>query len=178
MTDISQERLREVAARDEIYQLVCSYMRGQDRLDAALHRSVFWDDAWLSYGIYEGGPDGFVAFAQGALKPYKTCHHMIGQVQIEVEGDQAFGEVYYQAHHRGVEEDGGEIDRFISGRYIDRYECRGGVWKFAFRSELVDWVRSLPAADAFFAGSKMILGARKPDDMLYQRDKFYRPEGG
>ena len=171
-----EKRLFEVLGRDEIMQLVQNYMRAQDRLDAKLHRSVFFDDAWLSYGIYEGGPDGFVEFAQNALKGHKANHHFIGQVQIDIDGLEAYGEVYYQAHHRVIE-DGKEYDLFISGRYVDRYENRFGVWKIAYRSELVDWVRKEEANDAFFKDSKMIRGARKPADPLYHREKMRKPKG-
>lgn len=166
---MSSERLQQVADKQDIYELSCSYMRGQDRLDPIEHRSVFWDDAWCAYGIYDGGPDGFVEFAQNALKDHESNQHLIGQVQIELDGDEAYGEVYYQAFHRIVAEDGSERDLFVSGRYVDRYERRGGVWKIAYRSELVDWVRDEPAADAWFAGSAMIPGARKPADPLYDR---------
>lgn len=172
--------LDNALAKQEIYELSCTYMRGQDRLDPQVHRSVFWDDAWCSYGIYEGGPSGFVAFAQQALTSHKANHHMIGQVQIEVLGDEAFGEVYYQAFHRIVADDGGERDLFVSGRYVDRYERRDAVWKIAYRSELVDWVRDEPAADEWFRGSAMLPGARKPDDPLYHRDRMrkrYAPDG-
>ncbi len=169
---MSEDRLQLLADKQEIYELSCTYMRGQDRLDPQAHRSVFWDDAWCSYGIYEGGPDGFVEFAQNALTPHRSNHHLIGQVLIEVVGDEAFGEVYYQAFHRLLDEDGSERDLFISGRYVDRYERRGGVWKIAYRSELVDWVRDEPAADASFEGSAMLLGTRKPNDPLYHRDRM------
>ena len=170
------EKLKTIIARDEIYQLVCTYMRGQDRLDAATHRSVFWDDAYLDYGFYLGGPDGFVEFAQTALKKYSSCHHMIGQVQIEVEGDQAYGEVYYQAFHRGEDETGQAIDRVIAGRYIDRYECRDEVWKIAYRTELSDWARSDIAKDEFFKASLMPRGEHYPTDRLYRRDTFFDPD--
>jgi hypothetical protein len=176
MDNISNERLHILVARDDIYQLVCTYMRGQDRLDAKTHRSVFWDDAYLDYGFYLGGPDGFVDFAQTALTRYSSCHHLIGQVQIEVEGDQAYGEVYYQAFHKGVDEDGQSIDRIIAGRYIDRYERRDGVWKIAYRAELADWARQDTSLDAFFADNKMPRGDRFPKDRLYQRDMFKKPE--
>ena len=39
----------------------------------------------------------------------------------------------------------------------------------AYRAELVDWVREEAAADGWFEGSAMIVGARKPDDLLYDR---------
>jgi hypothetical protein len=164
--------LDTVQSKQAIYELSCTYMRGQDRLDPTAHRSVFWDDAWCSYGIYEGGPDGFVEFAQNALSGHAANHHMIGQVQIELAGDEAFGEVYYQAFHRITAADGSPRDLFVSGRYVDRYERRDGVWKMAYRSELVDWVRESPAADEWFRGSAMIPGARKPQDPLYHRDRM------
>ena len=171
----TDEQWQRLIARDQIYQLVCTYMRAQDRLDAKLHRSVFWDDAYLDYGFYLGGPDGFVKFAQGALKKYLSCHHLIGQVQIEVEGKEAFGEVYYQAYHQGAGDTGQAIDRIIAGRYIDRYEQRNGTWRIAYRTELCDWARSDVSKDEFFRDSLMPRGARYPEDRLYQRESFHAP---
>ena len=69
-------------------------MRGLDRLDGDLERSVFWDDAFCSYGIYEGGPNEFVDYCQTALATHASNHHFIGQINIDVEGNEAFGEVY------------------------------------------------------------------------------------
>lgn len=163
------DRLAAAADKLEIIDLSSNYMRGLDRLDGALERSVFWDDAWCSYGTYEGGPDGFVDFCQAALITHAANHHFIGQVNIDLQGDEAFGEVYYQAFHRISNPEGEPRDLFISGRYVDRYERRKDIWKIAYRSELVDWVREEAAADAWFTGSKMIIGARKPDDPLYDR---------
>lgn len=167
-----ESRLRDLIARQEIYNLLCDYMHAQDRLDPVLHRSVFHDDATTDYGAYKGGPDGFVAFAQDILKEHLANHHMIGQAKIDVEGDVAFGEVYFQAHHRIVE-DGEEKDLFVSGRYIDRYERRGGKWKIAHRSERVDWVRSEPRADDWLKNApEMPWGARGAADLSNQRDKL------
>ena len=53
----ADRRLDDLLARAEIHELLCNYMRGQDRLDAALHRSVFHDDATTNYGFFKGGPD-------------------------------------------------------------------------------------------------------------------------
>ncbi len=174
LTADEERKVRELVARAEIYDLLCDYMRAQDRLDPVLHRSVFHDDATTDYGAYVGGPDGFVAFAQGVLTPHLANHHMIGQARIEVEGDIAFGEVYFQAHHRVVESDG-EYDLFVSGRYVDRYERRGGTWKIAHRSERVDWVRHEPAADAWLKNApKLPWGARGAEDLSSQREKLRR----
>ncbi len=171
---MSTSRLEAAADKLEIVDLSSNYMRGLDRLDPDIERSVFWDDAYLHYGIYEGGPDGFVQFCQSGLKAHAANHHFIGQVNIDLKGDEAYGEVYYQAFHRVTNEAGEARDLFISGRYVDRYERRNGTWKIAYRSELVDWVREEAAADGWFTGSDMILGARKPDDPLYDRETMKR----
>lgn len=171
---MNQNRLNAAADKLEIIDLSSDYMRGLDRLDGELERSVFWDDAFCSYGIYEGGPDGFVEFCQAALATHAANHHFIGQVNIDLQGDEAYGEVYYQAFHRIKNETGEDRDLFISGRYVDRYEKRNDVWKIAYRSELVDWVRDEAAADEFLVGSEMIMGARKPVDPLYDRDAMQK----
>ena len=171
MTPETERNLEDLLSKQEIYERLCDYMRGQDRLDPVLHRSVFWDDARTDYGIFKGDADGFVAFAQGALTPHKSNQHLIGQVRIDLEGDTGFGEVYFIAYHRIVE-NGEDKDLIIAGRYVDRYERRGGVWKIAFRSELVDWARTDPAADDWLKRStESLLGARGAADLSSQREK-------
>lgn len=138
--------LATLIAKDAIRDLCARYMRGQDRLDRELHLSTFWPDATTDYGIFKGGAEDFVDFAQDLLAGHLANQHLIGQTLIDVDGERAFGEVYYYAFHRIVE-DGAPVDMVISGRYLDRYECRNGEWRFAHRSEFVDWVRKEPAAD-------------------------------
>ena len=156
-------------------QVVCSseLPRQESAVDCQknkpLLRSTFHDDATTDYGFFQGGPDEFVEMAYGALKDHLANHHMIGQVNIELEGDIAFGEVYFQAFHR-ILTDGEARDLMISGRYVDRYERRDGAWKFAFRSEVNDWARNDPAADDYFrTNPKSLRGARELD-FSYARD--------
>ena len=162
-------RLDELLSWHEIYRLLCDYMRGQDRLLPELHRSVFHNDATTDYGAFTGGPDAFVAFAQDILRTHHANHHMIGQVLIDFDGDTAFGEVYFQAFHRIANEAGEEQDFWVSGRYIDRYERRAGIWKIAHRSELVDWLRNEPAGDATLRSQPWPFGARAPADLSCDR---------
>ncbi len=170
MTDLAA-RLDRLESRNAIQDLASTYMRGLDRLDLSLTRSVFHDDATTDYGAgWRGDVDGFIAFAHGVLSSHAANHHMIGQMRIEFEGDDlAFGEVYFQAFHR-VEEEGGPKDLFVAGRYVDRYERRAGVWKIAHRSELVDWVRTEPAADDILRRQPGFpMGARAPHDLSCRR---------
>lgn len=158
-----------------IMELPALYMRSLDRLDRDMMRAQFWDDAYMDYGVYTGDADGFADFCMTALASHVRNHHMIGQNVIEVEGNIAFGEVYFQAYHRVKSENDVLRDVVIAGRYADRYEKRDGIWKFTYRSEVVDWARDDPATDAFMEGSGNIWGERKPDDPIYKRDAMARP---
>jgi len=166
-------RLPEVGTPEDrfaIQDLAASYMRGLDRLDGALLEAQFWPEAGCEYGVFSGGPADFAAFYITMLKEHERNHHFIGQHSIDFTGpNEAYGEVYYQAYHRVFDESGSPRDLFIAGRYVDRYERRVGVWKIAYRSELVDWVRDDPASDAMMASAPFIVGRRKPDDPLYDR---------
>ena len=161
----------ELFAKQEITDLVGRYMRGLDRLDKVLLRSTFHDDATTDYGFFQGGPDAFVEMAYNALQDHLANHHMIGQVNIDVEGDIAFGEVYFQAFHRIIT-DGEERDLFISGRYVDRYEKRNSEWKIAFRSEVIDWARNDAATDSYFRDTPESLRGGRMDDAWYDRERL------
>lgn len=161
--------LQELLAKQAIYELSCRYMRGLDRTDAELLRSVFFEDAYCEYGFVNGSPDVFIDYAIGALQEHKANQHMIGNVLIEVEGEEAFGEVYFQAYHK-VEGEQGFDDIIISGRYLDRYEKREGEWKMAYRSERVDWSRSRPTNDPYFEMAPDTLLGGRLDDAVFDRD--------
>ncbi|MGK2287116.1 nuclear transport factor 2 family protein [Pedomonas sp. V897] len=171
-----EAEVRDLAARRDIYNVACVYMRGQDRLLPELHRSAFHDDAYVDCGLYAGSADGFVEFAQGFLGELKSSHHLIGQVHIDVQGDVADGEVYFIAYHRIVE-NGEDKDLIVAGRYVDRYEKRDGVWKIARRREIVDWARTDPASDSFLREQTALhLGGRRNEDFSVTRN--WPPEAG
>lgn len=152
MKDGSLETLRaevaDLAARRDIQQALNDYMRGQDRLLPDLQRQAFHDDAWVDCGLFAGRAADFVHFAQGFLAGCDASQHLIGQVDIKLEGKMARGEVYFFAQHRIIQ-DGEKFDLFVAGRYHDEYEDRGRGWKIARRQEIIDWARTDPAADGF-----------------------------
>jgi len=165
MTDLAT-----LIAKDAIRDLAARYMRAQDRLDRALHLSTFWPDSTTDYGIFKGSGPEFVHFAQDLLATHSANQHIIGQHLIDLDGERAFGEVYYYAYHRIVE-GGAAYDWLICGRYVDRYERRNGEWRFAHRSELIDWARKDPAADAFMSTDlkDALLGRHDMQDRSYDR---------
>lgn len=167
--DIEAE-LRDLAARRDIQKALMRYMRGQDRLDPALHLSAFHEGAYVDCGLMAGSAQDFVTFAQGFLAELEASQHIIAQTDIEVRGSEASGEVYFYAWHR-LHQDGEAKDLIVAGRYIDEYACRGGEWRILKRRELIDWARTDPAADGFLAQNPHLpRGARRGADFSQTRD--------
>jgi hypothetical protein len=165
-----EAEVRDLAARRDIQRALCRYMRGQDRLDPVLHRSAFHDDAWVDCGLMNGTADEFVAFAQGFLADLGGSQHIIGQVDLDVDGDAASGEVYFYAWHR-TSENGAAMDLVVAGRYVDEYARRDGDWRIVKRRELIDWARTDPAADGFLAQNPLLaMGKRGGSDFSQTRD--------
>jgi hypothetical protein len=166
------DALRALVDRQEISDLSVCYMRGLDRLDLALLKSVYHDDATDDRGFYSGSGHGLCELAVEILASHLCNHHMLGQMAIALEGDVAFGEIYFQAYHRMIQ-DGQEVDFMVLGRYADRYERRDGVWKIAHRSELNDTCWQQPASDDWFKTTPQALrGARGADDLTSQRESL------
>jgi hypothetical protein len=167
--------LQRLLDRSALEQLSGTYMRGLDRRDPQLLRSVFHDDATTHYGSFRGAPDDFVAMAMRALASHVSNQHFLGQINLwfgpETAGERlrrATGEVYFQAFHR-VSDGDGRTDLFICGRYVDRYECRNGEWRIAHRTEVVDWARTEPTADDYLpARPHVVLGRRDRTDLSYR----------
>jgi SnoaL-like domain len=165
-----EAEVRDLCARRDINDALCCYMRGQDRLDPVLHRSAFHDDAYVDCGLMSGTADEFVTFAQGFLGDLEGSQHIIGQVQIDVKGDAASGEVYFYAWHR-IRENGEPKDLSVAGRYIDEYACKNGQWRIQKRCELIDWARTDAAADAFLAENPVLQrGKQRGEDFSQTRN--------
>jgi hypothetical protein len=165
MTDVSPE-LRRLLDENELRALSATYTRGLDRHDDALVRSVFADDATTHYGTFRGGPDEMAAMAMRALSAYQATQHFLGQINLAIDGDTATGEVYFQAFHQHATEG---FDRFICGRYIDRYARIDGRWLMTHRTEVVDWTRTEPTAEEYFARRpETVRGTRDTTDLSYR----------
>jgi len=168
-----EKNVEELLAKQGIYELCCRYMRGLDRLDEDLLVSLFWQDAWCDYGFTRGPAPDFARFCMRALGEHEANHQMIGNILIDLEDDEAFGEVYFNAYHK-VRTGEGYEDVIIAGRYLDRYERRDTVWKFAYRSEIVDFSHTRPSNDPYFDQAPDCFRGARLEDPVYDRRSRYR----
>jgi hypothetical protein len=145
-----ESRLDALQAQADVRERVLGAARALDRLDRDLLRAQFWEDASVDYGrIYQGPVADFVDIAMGFQGSMRDTQHFVGNVAIEIDGDEARAESYVHAHHVIVQGDE-RVQLMIGGRYLDRLERRAGEWRIVFRTELLDWGRWLPMTDRWF----------------------------
>lgn len=105
-----------------------------DRKDWSRVAEVFAEDIAFDYG--DGGEKhGLPAL----LTQFQTFHdrcsamqHLIGSVQIELDGNSAITRAYVQARHQGI---GDKSDAFFDthGEYIDQWQLGSEGWRIIRR---------------------------------------------
>lgn len=123
--------------------LVDAYGHGVDRHDWALLRTLYHPDAIDDHTPYYcGSASGYVDWLPQMMANWRATMHTAFSQLLVLDGDRAEGEVTARAWHLTL--DG--TRQFIAwGRYADHYERRGGVWRFARRSFILDHAEDLPA---------------------------------
>jgi hypothetical protein len=159
-----------IVSRQQITDLTMAYCRGVDRVDQTLLEGIFHDDSIVVSGVFNGsGPDFAREICQIVGAIFDKTFHSIANQWIEVDGDRAIGESYVIAVASGSDGEGGVREYLSGGRYIDRFERRGGVWKIAERTFVSDWSRADASSEqtAGLYGALDLHGARGSDDPVY-----------
>lgn len=159
----------EMADRLAILDVLARHCRGVDRADQAVLTSCYWPDATVAYGGFNGNAHRFCAILPSAIRAYARTRHAISNTLFEFAGDVACVETYVMACHYRAVEDGPDTEMTFLGRYLDRLQKRGDVWKILHRQVVMDWNRNTDASAIRnwppFDG--LARGARYPDDPLY-----------
>jgi hypothetical protein len=140
-------------SRDAISNLIYRYCRALDRLDMALLRRCFHEDADVNMGaIYRGGPDGFVEVAQGFMGSMTATRHVVGNILIANAGPEQGIEAYVDAWHR-LDTPDGPRELMVRARYLQRAAERGGEWRFTHHSEVIDFGEMRVVDTGWFDGN-------------------------
>lgn len=141
MTDPAIQELLENFAIRKVLERYC---HACDRIDRDLLESCYWPEAGDDHGTYSGSAAGFVDFVIPVLRTaYEGTTHQLGQSTMRIEGDRAAVETYVIATHKLAGVTPSAINR-VGGRYVDRFEKRGGEWRIADRTLLIDWTQNQP----------------------------------
>jgi hypothetical protein len=167
-------------ARLQIEQALFRYARGVDRQDWALVRSVYHPDAVDLHGEFHGGVDAFIDYLVERHSNIEQSIHFVTNVTVElISENRALVESYYFCQQRlksavSVEKAFGKtmvaedetLQLSVSGRYIDRFECRLGQWKIADRKVAFDVLTANPVPLGGGLGSNLLVSRRDNDDVL------------
>jgi len=189
----SPVELQELVDRQKIYHVLTSYCRALDRCDVDLMKAVYWEDGYDDHGVFAGNAQQFAEFIiQGIQDWFEVTMHAICNVHMELQGDIADTEAYLFAYHKvkGTPEkvggwfgenylrrfsatvkDGVPQDFLYGGRYVDRLEKRGGIWRIAKRTVVMDWNINQPGSELLTEGmfkTLQIRGRRDRMDQIYQ----------
>jgi hypothetical protein len=170
--------IADLIAKQEITEVVYRRARAGDRRDHALALSCYHEAATEEHEGFTGPAADFVlkhsAYAPGKTQPTSSLVHLIANVLIELDGDEAAVESYHLCFMTGGAS-GAETDTTISGRYLDRFGRRNGRWAITHRQVVFDWSRTEPGVERFWDRypdqSKIAFGRLGPEDPLYRLSK-------
>jgi hypothetical protein len=160
---------RQVAGlldRQAIWDCLMRYTRGVDRLDEELIRSAFWEDAHDSHGQIDGSPENFIAKWMPTQATREACQHSVSNHSVEINGDFADAETYFQVAIKNV---GSDVLELVGGRYLDRFERRNGEWRIKTRLVVLDWQCLADASKMEKRLSRSHRGSRDRNDPSYER---------
>lgn len=159
------DRLKAVEAIRECIYRVC---RGTDRVDADILRSAFHPDARIHFGkIYEGDLEGWIVSAIKHQGSQSQRQHLVGNIIIRIDGDEAFAESYQLDRHKTPMN--GEVrDLVLAARTLDRFARRDGEWKIVERTKVMDWGRTISADDGLYVNSPLTKGGGDRTDLSYE----------
>jgi ketosteroid isomerase-like protein len=170
-----REALNDLLDKQAIREALEAFSRGMDRFDQDLFLSALWDDSEIAAGPFVGSAVDCWDWAKALHEEgQELTQHALLQSNIELDGDTAHAETYYQFAARN--RDGTLM--LAGGRYIDRLERRHGEWRIALRTNQVEWsclppVLSLPFADLPDVALNGV-SSRSPEDPSYQRPLINR----
>jgi hypothetical protein len=132
-------RLDALLDKQDISECLARFSRGMDRFDRAIYLSAFHEDAEVAAGPFVGTAADCWNWAVPMHRSGQILtHHTLLQSTIDLDGDTAHAETYYQFVGRNLD----ESLWIAGGRYLDRFERRAGEWRIALRTNLIEWAHT------------------------------------
>ncbi len=166
-------RIEILLDKQEIYELMCQYCRGVDRMDKELVLSCFWPGATdVHLGMYgrlhTGTAEEFFDHEWEGFQEFTASQHYLCNMLIEVDGDNAVAETYQFSFYWREPGTDPELNWQNANRYLDVFERRDGEWRILRR----DFIRnfSLPIRPVGFptADNGWPALSQSRDDLAYR----------
>lgn len=152
-----------IQAKQALHELNVRYCEGVDRRDREALAALWWPDSEIDFGLFKGSGEQFAEAISAPNPAVEVSYHFASNELFELDGGQATGRSYVIGVTCTVDEHGGRTDRMVGGRYLDRYACRDGVWKFSRRLFVVDWMVNQPGTAIWDQGIGALAARGRPD---------------
>lgn len=129
------DALQVLQDRIEIGELLARYSTALDSREWAQLAEVFLPDAECDYGAL-GNPRGIeeiTALISGTIGDLDATQHLVGNVVVAVDGDEATADCYLISQHIRQGTPGG-AHYLLGGRYSDRVVRTPAGWRIAHRT--------------------------------------------
>jgi len=133
--------VNDLADERTLLQLAYRYAQAVDRRDANALVSVFAEDGIIARpgSVWQGHEKLRGIIARLNTMYDKTLHTVRNQTSV-IDGDRAEGETYCVAMHILKTDDSKRMRMDMGIRYQDSFVRQDGVWRFARREVIVDWL--------------------------------------
>jgi hypothetical protein len=130
---------QDLLDRQEIAELCIRYTFALDTKDWALLESCFAPSpAFVHPGGRLEGFDEILGRTSAALNPLDATQHLLGNIDVEVDGDTARSSCYFHAQHVRAGTPGGDL-YVIAGRYQDTLIRTDAGWRITERVQTYQW---------------------------------------
>ncbi|WP_409329655.1 nuclear transport factor 2 family protein [Trujillonella humicola] len=134
------DELQDLRDRIEIGDLLARYSTALDAREWELLGEVFTPDATCDYGTL-GRPRGveeITALIRGTIGDLDATQHLVGNVVVRVDGDEASADCYLISQHVRAGTPGGD-HYLLGGRYADHVVRTPAGWRIAHRTLHRTW---------------------------------------
>ncbi len=130
---MTKEKLELLLEEKEIERVLFSYAAYCDTKNWSFLDKIFTQDAVAIYGSEEEGMkckglDEIRSFLQKSLEKVISAQHLIGNIEIQIDGKSATAKSFLAALQMN-EEDGNIKSSEVWGQYIDSLVKENGNWK-------------------------------------------------
>lgn len=133
---MSDRRLDRLLDEREIHRKLIGIARAMDQRDWNAFREILLPDATADLGAGPlSGRDAIARFIAGFLDACGPTQHLLGNVLIEVEGDEATSRAYVSDVHKGLGAKA-EVTFSTLGDYHDQWRRVDGAWRLQHRTKL------------------------------------------
>jgi hypothetical protein len=132
--------MNDAQDRALIYDVLCKYCRGLDRMDKEMSYAVWHEDGTALYhDMYEGSGRGFVDWVWGAHAVMERHSHQLGNHLIMVDGERARSETYVTVTLWTLPDADQQQQEIVGrGRYLDQWSKQDGNWAIDHREHILD----------------------------------------